>query len=310
MQVFTDINDLPNFQRPVLTIGSFDGVHQGHQSLLQLVKNRAKEVEGTSVVLTFSPHPRIALNPTGHGLELLTSNEEKTALIAAEGIDVLVYVPFDKAFAAQIPEDYISLFLVRIFQPHSIVIGYDHRFGMKRSGDINMLVEKSTVFGYCVKEIAAQLIDNIAVSSTKVRNALSEGQVEAAASLLGHPYQLTGTVVYGDQIGRSINYPTANIGHISEHKLIPGYGVYAVTVTLPQGEYKGMLYIGERPTINRVKRVVEVHIFDFSEDIYDAPIQVSFVARIRGNVRFDSLEALAQQLDKDAVSAKSIMNIS
>jgi riboflavin kinase/FMN adenylyltransferase len=308
MKVFYGIDRLPSFEKPVLTIGTFDGVHQGHQSILQSVVNEAKAIKGTSVLITFEPHPRKLIFPN-EPLKLLCTLEERLALVAHAQIDVVVVVPFTKAFAALSAEKYISNFLVAQFRPFLIIIGYDHRFGHDRTGDITMLRSYVHQFQYEVKEISAQLISAAAVSSTKVRNLLAEGNVASAYQMLGSAYSISGKVIRGAQRGRSIGFPTANIALLDTDKLVPKIGVYAVRVFVKDHWYKGMLNLGYNPTVvtdNEVK--IEVHLFAFDQDIYDHEIRVCFISRLRNEQKFDSLEALKGQLQQDKVAAMAALS--
>ena len=309
MKVFYGIERLPSFEKPVLTIGTFDGVHQGHKSILQSVVQEAKAIKGTSVLITFEPHPRKLIFPT-EPLKLLCTLEERLALVANAQIDVVVVVPFTKEFAAQSAQDYISDFLVAQFQPSIIIIGYDHRFGHDRTGDIAMLGSYAHQYHYEVKEISAQLISAAAVSSTKVRNLLLEGNVAAAHQMLGTAYSISGKVIRGAQRGRSIGFPTANIALADTDKLVPQIGVYAVRVFVKDQWYKGMLNLGYNPTVvtdNEVK--IEVHLFDFDQDIYDQEIKVCFISRLRNEQKFESLDALKSQLQQDRLEAKAILSM-
>lgn len=308
MKVFYGIERLPSFEKPVLTIGTFDGVHQGHKTILQSVVQEANAIKGTSVLITFEPHPRKLIFPN-EPLKLLCTLEERLALVANAQIDVVVVVPFTKEFAAQTAQDYISGFLVAQFQPTIIIIGYDHRFGHDRTGDIAMLGSYAHQYQYEVKEISAQLISAAAVSSTKVRNLLLEGNVAAAHQMLGTAYSISGKVIRGAQRGRSIGFPTANIALADTDKLVPQIGVYAVRIFVKDLWYEGMLNLGYNPTVvtdNEVK--IEVHLFDFDQDIYDQEIKVCFISRLRNEQKFESLDALKSQLQQDRLEAKAILS--
>lgn len=303
MKVFYGTDTLPQWQHVVLTIGTFDGVHQGHKSILQSVVQEAKAIDGTSILITFDPHPRKLIFPN-ESLKLLSTLEERLALVAEAGIDVTVVVPFTAAFAAQSAQDYIQDFLLRMFQPKLIVIGYDHHFGHDRTGDIHMLARYAEQHHFEVKEISAQLIADAAVSSTQVRKALLAGAVDAAAAMLGKPYHINGKVVQGAQRGRSIGYPTANIQLPDADKLIPQMGVYAVQVHMNQQLYKGMLNLGVNPTVSATQDLkIEVHIFDFAQDVYGAEMDIYFIARIRDEKKFASLDDLKLQLALDKEKA-------
>lgn len=299
MAVYYNIDTLPAFRKAVITIGTFDGVHLGHKTILQEVVKHAREVNGESVLITFEPHPRKVLFP-GTSLKLLTPLDEKIELLTAEGIEHIVVAPFTKEFSRLSAGDYISDFLVGYFNPDSIVIGYDHHFGHDRSGNIQLLQQLATQYNYKVYEIPAQLIDEAAVSSTKIRNALTNGDVKDAAHMLGRHFSISGTVITGAQLGRTIGYPTANIQPIDEDQLIPAIGIYAVLVLWQGREYKAMLSIGNNPTVSDTKELhIEANIFDFNADIYGETLKVSFVEKLRDEVKFDSIELLTQQLHKD-----------
>lgn len=307
MAVFYNTDNLPEFKNAVVTIGTFDGVHLGHRVILQEVVKHAKEINGESVLLTFEPHPRKLLFPD-QSLKLLTPLDEKIKLIQSEGIENIVVVPFTNAFANLSADEYIQDFLVRLFKPHGIVIGYDHHFGHDRKGNINLLKQEATKYHYSVFEIPAQLIDEAAVSSTKIRNALNEGHVTEAAHMLGYNYTMKGTVQKGAQLGRTINYPTANLLPSSEDQLIPARGVYAIKVNYNGIAYKAMLNIGFRPTVsNELKLHIEAHIFDFNGDIYGKEIELEFIERLRDEQKFASLDELKAQLGKDKEAAQRIL---
>lgn len=308
MRVFYDLNDLPTFKNAVITIGSFDGVHAGHQKILERINLMAEDVGGESVVITFHPHPRLVIYPKDDSLRLLTTIKEKTMLFERYGIDNVVIVPFTIEFSQISADEYVQKFLIEKFNPYYIVIGYDHRFGLNRQGDISFLKWHSQKANFKVMEIERHDVENIAVSSTKIRNALTKGDVKSAGKLLNHYFTLTGTVVNGQKIGHTIGYPTANISINDRHKLIPPNGIYAVFVHHNQERYGGMLYIGERPVLkDHHNRTIEVNIFDFNKNIYGDPIQLELVDFIREDADFEDLEALQQQLAKDQSKAKIIL---
>lgn len=307
MIVHRDIEALPSFRNAVLTIGTFDGVHRGHAIILDRVNELARARGGESVLVTFHPHPRFVLNPGDNSLQLLNTIDEKLEQLEKSGLDHVVVTPFDKRFSQQLAIQYVKDFLVGHFRPDVIVIGYDHRFGKDRSGGIDLLREYSEVFGYQVEEISRQMVDDIAVSSTKIRTALHDGAVETANHLLGHRYTLRGVVTKGAGIGRQIGFPTANL-HVSPgYKLVPGTGVYAVSVTIDGERHGGMLNIGYRPTFEGTDKTVEVHLFDFDRAIYGERVELGFVARIRNEQPFDGPGALVEQLRADEQTARSIL---
>ena len=300
MRIYRDLNRLPTFDNAVLTIGSFDGVHIGHQQIIRQINQLAEDHQGVSVLITFHPHPRMVVQQADQTVKLLTTLEEKAALLEQYGVDVLVIVPFSRQFAAQSPDAYIRDFLVQHFQPKIIAIGYDHRFGKNRAGDIGYLRRFQETYGFEVVEISRQDVDDMAVSSTKVRRAVAVGEMKRAAQLLGHPFGITGKVVQGLRIGHTIGFPTANVEVLDPYKLIPPTGIYAVRVWHKKQRYNAMLYIGHRPTIDQdLAQTIEVNIFDFDQEIYGDVLQVEFVAYLRGDAKFDSLEALQEQLEKD-----------
>lgn len=307
MSVFYNTDNLPVFKNPVLTIGTFDGVHEGHRKILKEVTSHAASVKGESIVITFEPHPRKLLFPE-QSLRLITPLAEKIKLITASGIDHIVVVPFTKAFSGVTARDYITDFLVRYFHPKHIIIGYDHHFGHDRTGNIHLLKQMETEYGYHVFEIPAQLIDEAAVSSTKIRNALLKGRVEDAAHMLGRNYTISGKVIEGRQLGRTIGYPTANIDPSDADQLVPANGIYAVRVVIDKKYYDGMLSIGINPTVSDTNTVhIEVNIFDFEADIYGVEIEIVFVRWLREEEKFRSLEALKDQLAKDKVASLQVL---
>ncbi|WP_052598932.1 bifunctional riboflavin kinase/FAD synthetase [Aureispira sp. CCB-QB1] len=306
MRIYKDLNNLPAFKNAVLTIGSFDGVHVGHQQIIQQINDLARSIDGESILITFDPHPRFVVGKRQDNLKLLNTLEEKANLLEQCAVDVLVVVPFSKEFASQSPDAYIQDFLVKHFNPQIIAIGYDHKFGQNRVGDISYLKKFESKYNFRVVEISKQEVADIAVSSTKVRKALLEGNVHQAECLLGHPYGLRGTVVKGLQIGNTIGYPTANIEVANPFKLIPPEGIYAVEVDYDR-RYEGMLYIGNRPTIdNNLKQTIEVNIFDFNQDIYGEELKIDFIEYLRGDVKFSTLEALKNQLTEDKKAALKV----
>lgn len=307
MAVYFNAHSLPGFTNAVLTIGTFDGVHHGHRRILQEVARQAIDAGGESIVITFSPHPRKLLYPN-QSLKLITPLEEKLRLITEQGIKHIVVVPFTREFAARSAQDYIKEFLVARFQPRRIIIGYDHHFGHDRTGNIELLKQLAPEYGYDVVEIPPQLVDEAAVSSTRIREALQAGSVADAAQMMDHPYSLKGTVVQGAKLGRTIGYPTANIQPLDPDQLIPGIGIYAVRVKLNGELYGGMLSIGYNPTVTNEKTIhIEVHIFNFSADIYGHELELIFVDYMRAEEKFESLEALKEQLGRDQAHAQLIL---
>lgn len=291
-----------------MTIGSFDGVHHGHRVIIERLKEKALSVQGESVLVTFAPHPRLLLFPNDNGVELLSTDAEKIALLTTLGIDHLVLVKFDEAFASQSAVDYVENFLIERLQTHTLIIGHDHKFGKGRVGDYALLKQYSLQDSFELSQITAQEINEIAVSSTKIRNLLYTGDILIANEYLGSRYTLSGKVVHGNKIGRKIGFATANIDYQHSHKLLPAIGIYAVWAYVQGKQYQGMLYIGKRPTIDKTIIVVEVHIINFESDIYGEHITVEFVDKIREDHKFESLEALSIQLEKDKSTAIKLLS--
>jgi len=303
MRVLYDLENLPAFKNAVVTIGTFDGVHLGHQKIIAQLKEEAKQIGGETIIITFHPHPRKIVQH--EPLFLLNTLSEKLHLLRQSGIDNVIVVPFNEAFALQTADEYVKDFLVNKIHPHTIIIGYDHRFGKGRTGDYHTLEKYGTLLDFKVKEIPEEVLNEVAISSTQIRNALLAGKIDVANECLGYQYFLEGEVVKGKQIGRTIGFPTANIFIKDADKLIPAIGVYAVKVFADNVTYGGMLGISLRPTIEESKKVsVEVNIFDFDKDIYDKKIRVEIIAWLREEVKFNSLDELKAALAKDKWEAK------
>ena len=304
-------HDLKNFkaENPVLTIGTFDGVHLGHQKVLSRLKSLAKKYNGESVVFTFYPHPRLITSPEESTLRLLTTLEEKTALFAESGIDHLIIFPFTKEFSKLSYSEFVKNILVNQINTHCLVVGYDHKFGKNREGGFEYLKKCADRYGFNIERLEALQMDATHISSTRIRNALQTGDIKMANRYLGYRFTLHGRVVEGNRIGRKIGFPTANVEASDVHKLIPGYGVYAVNIMLNEKSYGGMLNIGTRPTFNNNadQRSIEVHIFDFSGDIYNKEITLIFEGKIRKEQKFSGPEALVEQLKKDKTDALKIL---
>jgi len=312
MKVYQDLSTLPVFNNAVVTIGTFDGVHLGHKQIIRQLKETAEKISGETVIITFHPHPRKIISSVPGDIKLLNTLPEKILLLEAAGIDHLVVVPFNHAFANQTAQQYINDFLWKYFNPHTIIIGYDHRFGKGREGDYHLMDQYGASLGFEVKEITEQLMNEIIVSSTRIREALLNSDIETANKFLGYDYFFEGVVIEGNKLGRTIGYPTANLQIESDEKLIPGNGVYAVAVEIKnqQSEIRnlsGMMNIGVRPTVDGKKRMIEVNIFDFDEDIYTQILRVHVKHYIRGEVKFNGLDELKAQLLKDKVSAKELL---
>jgi riboflavin kinase/FMN adenylyltransferase len=308
MRVFTDLSQLPSFRNAVITIGSFDGVHLGHWRILEQMQTLARSCDGESVVITFDPHPRTVLNPADASFKLLTTTAEKIALLKWRGIDNVVVAPFSLDFSRQDARQYVEDFLVKKFRPRYIVIGYDHRFGANREGDISFLKKYETTAGFEVMEIPAQEVDEIAVSSSKIRRALDAADIQLANRLLGHTFSFSGKVVAGQKIGRRIGFPTANLDIENPHKLIPQPGIYAARVYIPtppglgrwEGSEDAMLYIGNRPTVEKNgKQTIELNLISFTGNLYGQELTVEVVDFIRPDKKLDDLEALKNQIEAD-----------
>ena len=295
---------------PVVTIGTFDGVHMGHREVISELKRLSSSLRGESVVFTFEPHPRIVIAPQEDSLRLLSTKNEKIHLMEEIGLDHLVIYPFTEAFSKLSYNEFVTTILVGQMKISSLVVGYDHRFGQGRKGDFNSLEMLSKLLNFKVEQLSQLLVDNKVVSSTKIRSALEVGNIITANHLLGYHYTLSGSVIKGEQLGRKIGFPTANIDTFDPNKLVPGDGVYAVIVETDGKRYKGMMNIGVRPTVNHNAdhRSIEVHIFDFNEDIYDRSITLFFVGKIREEQKFQGIDQLKAQLMLDQNSALAILS--
>jgi riboflavin kinase/FMN adenylyltransferase len=326
MRVYRDLNTLPIFKNAVITIGTFDGVHAGHCQVIAQLKEQAAKIDGETVIITFDPHPRKIIAKGKGEISLLTTLDERIELLSKAGIENLVIVGFNQTFANQTAEQYIKDFLYQYFKPHTIIIGYDHRFGKGRLGDYHLMDHYGDILGFEVKETSEQVKNEVIVSSTRIRNALLSSDLATANSLLGYNYFFEGTVIHGNQLGHTIGYPTANLHIESEEKLIPGNGVYTVEVSLIKEKnnselltssipaapvsirlYNGMMNIGVRPTIDGKMRVIEVNIFDFDEDIYGQTLRVYVKHYLRGEIKFNGLDELKQQLLLDKEQAMKIL---
>lgn len=307
MKVYHSINEFQQVKGAVVTTGTFDGVHVGHRKIIDRLNQIARKIGGESVLLTFHPHPRMVLFPDDHGLELITTMDEKIKLLEEAGIDNLIIHPFTREFSRTTSLDFIREILVEKIGTSVLVIGYDHHFGRNREGSFEHLRESGPLYGFEVEEISVQDVDDVAVSSTKVRKALQEGDVATAAKYLSHPFQLTGTVIHGDKLGRKIGFPTANIKVEDETKIIPANGVYGCYVLLGEEKLKGMLNIGMRPTVDGEARRVEVNIFDMDRDIYDDTVTLILKDRIRDEKKFESVDQLKERLQIDKNLAERML---
>ena len=312
MRVFNNIIQARNIPNAIVTIGTFDGVHLGHQAIFKEMKRLAEEMHGETVVVTFYPHPRQVLNIGKEKLRFICSQEDKMDKFEEFGIDNVVIIPFTKEFAGTPSDQFITNFIIKRMHPAAIVVGYDHHFGKNRLGDYPMLCELGASYGFKTVQVEAQYINEVAVSSTKIRNALSVGNVKLANQLLGYPYSVKGTVVKGNEIGRTIGFPTANLDIPNEFMMINNPGVYACQTTIDGKHYDAMANTGSRPTIgDRAKDdfIIEVNIFDFDGDLYGRTLKVNFLERIRDEEKFNNLEELKAQLQQDREEAKKILSL-
>jgi riboflavin kinase / FMN adenylyltransferase len=306
MQLHRSVENLPVFSNAVITIGTFDGVHEGHRKIIDALVREAKSVQGEAVLISFQPHPRKIVNPT-EPLQLINTPEEKIELLGKTGIDHLVIVPFNQQFASQPANEYIENFLIEKFHPHTIIIGYDHHFGKGRQGNFMLLAEKADHYNYRLLEIPKYLLDEVGVSSTKIRNALLESQVEIANRLLGYLFFFEGTVIKGDQLGRKLGYPTANLQYTDHDKIHLGHGVYAAYAEVNGCRYKGMLSVGIRPTLVNSDERIEVNLFDFDKEIYGKTIRVIVKSFLRKQEKYSSLDELKKQLAIDKENSLAIL---
>jgi len=293
----------------VVTIGTFDGVHRGHEVVLSALKDIARNIGGESVVITLWPHPRAVLQPEGGNIRILSTLDEKILLLEQKGIDNLLVLPFTRELASLSPEEFLRFYLVQKIKVHTLVVGFDHQFGKNRQGDIELLRTFAAQNSIDVYQPEAHLVDGQKVSSTLIRKLLENGQIEQANDFLGYAYPLTGSVTGGSRIGRTIGFPTANIELADPMKLIPAGGVYAVTVLAGGVWRQGMLNIGRRPTIsdNPLHQTIEVHIFDYDQDLYGKNLTLAFHFRLRDEMKFSNVQELKRQLERDAVHARSLL---
>jgi riboflavin kinase/FMN adenylyltransferase len=307
LKIYHDIDDFVPEKPVVLTQGTFDGVHIGHRKILQRVVERAAQVNGESVLLTFYPHPRLVLYPQDNDLKLLSTLTEKGRLVKEIGLDHLVVLPFTKKLSRLKPEFFVRDILANKLRVHRLIIGYDHRFGRNREGSLREMKRYAPEYGFELEEIPAQDINHSIVSSTKIRNALVDGLVEKAHELLGREYSISGKVIEGQHLGRDLGFPTANIEIESPYKLVPGNGVYAVRVAFEGQMRGGMLNIGYNPTFADKNWSIEVHIFEFDGDLYNHDIEITFVQRMRDELKFKSKDELIKQLRKDEINTRSVL---
>ncbi|MBR6439335.1 MAG: bifunctional riboflavin kinase/FAD synthetase [Bacteroidales bacterium] len=308
MKVYYNIEDYKQVPNAVVTIGTFDGVHRGHQEILKNMVNRAKELDGESVVVTFYPHPRQVLS-NDSGIRFISTQQEKISHLEALGIDNLIIINFTKEFAAISSEDFIKDYLVKNIHPAVLIIGYDHHFGKGRTGDFEMLYELGNRYNFKVEKIQEQDVENVAVSSTKIRHFLENGDIKHANMLLGYEFSYTGKVVHGQQVGQKMGYPTANIDVAEEFQLIERQGVYATFAEIDGKSFPAMTYIGKRPTMHDERpQSIETYIIGFDGNLYDKEIKIRFVDFVRDDKKFDNFEALKHQIDIDKQQIINILN--
>ena len=307
MKIYKSIDEYSESKSSVVTIGTFDGIHIGHQKIFNKVINASKQSNLSSVVLTFFPHPRIILNKY-NDIKMIDTLDEKIEHLEKIGIDHLIIHPFDRKFSLLSAEQFIREYLVEKLKLKHIIIGYDHRFGKGREASVSDLKEYSSEFNFIVDEIDAQEIEKIAISSTKIRNSINQGDLETTKKYLGRFFSLTGKVVKGDGLGKQIDYPTANILIEEDYKIIPKDGVYYIRTTIDNKLYNGMMNIGHRPTIGFKSKSIEVNLFNFDRDIYDKVISVDVVVKIRDEKKFSSIYALKAQLAKDEEHCLKLIN--
>lgn len=307
MKIYHTLEDFTRLRYGVVTSGTFDGVHVGHQKILQRLNEIAIKNNGETVVISFWPHPRLILRPEEPFMKLLNTFEEKAELLRLQGINHLIRIPFTREFSQISSQEFITKVLVDTIGTKKLVIGYDHRFGKNREGSFEQLKINAPAYGFEVEEIPKQEVDHVGVSSTRIRKALSEGDIDTANHFLGRPYSLSGRVIKGDKLGRVLGFPTANIDLDSHDKLIPAEGIFVVKVMHEAKTYGGMLYIGTRPTVNGTRRSIEVNIFEFDKDIYGETLQISFLKLLRTDSKFNDLESLKHQLQKDKESSLMVL---
>ena len=309
VKVYNNISEFSPVPDATVTIGTFDGVHKGHNKILNRLKEAAREMNGESVLLTFYPHPRMVLQPDVR-VEMLNSQREKIKLLREAGIQHLIIHPFTIDFSRTESATFVRDILVNQIKTKKLVIGYDHHFGKNREGSFEYLRELAHVYEFEVEEISALDIDDVNVSSTKIRRALKAGKPKQAGEYLGYNYEVTGKVVEGKKLGRTLGFPTANIKPEADEKLIPANGVYAIKAHVNNQTRYGMLNIGEKPTVSNAHEItIEAHLFDFNEDLYGRDLTLSFLKRVRDEIKFESPEQLAQQLKADHEAVKAMLNL-
>ncbi|MFY7825532.1 MAG: bifunctional riboflavin kinase/FAD synthetase [Flectobacillus sp.] len=307
MKVYYGIQEFQKLENAVVTSGTFDGVHLGHQKILKRLAEVAQQTGGESVVITFYPHPRTVVSADNQEVKLLSTLDEKIELLTQNGVQHLVVIPFTREFSELTSEEFIQKVIINTIGTKTLVIGYDHRFGKNREGGFDYLVQNANRYGFIVEEISRQDIDHVGVSSSKIRKAIQEGDMTQAQHFLGRNYDLSGLVVKGKQIGRTIGFPTANIQVREQTKQIPQDGVYAVWVYYSGQKLKGMLNIGNRPTVDGTYKTIEVNILDFNKDIYGENLKVEFVQKVRAEQKFNGLDALKAQIALDKLTVSDML---
>lgn len=308
MKIYNSIDDFQVLPNAVVTIGTFDGVHEGHLQIIQRLLELSRIQNAESVVLTFFPHPRMVLQPEDNGLKLITTMEERKILLQKNGIEHLIIQPFSKEFSRLTAIEFVRDVLVEKIGMKTLVIGYDHHFGRNREGSYKDLEEMAPTYGFQLEEITKKVVDEVAVSSTKIRNHLLSGDIHLANKLLGHDFMLSGEVIKGDQIGAGLGFPTANLKIADPYKLIPRHGIYAVLVEVEGEMFKGMLYIGTRPVLNGKKLSVEVNLFDFDRNIYGKMVNIYLKSWVRSDMYFDNLQQLKEKMEEDKVNATKLLS--
>ena len=311
MRIYKGIDELGAFKNSVVTIGTFDGAHKGHQKILSRRNDIAKETQGESILFTFYPHPRMIVFPENHNLKLLQTIDEKVESLASFGLDNLIIYPFTKEFSRLTAFEFVRDILVEKLKVKTLVIGYDHQFGRNREGDLEFLKETAKIFDFEVEEISAEEVQEVNVSSTKIRQSLNNGNIERANEFLGRPFLCTGIVVEGKKLGRELGFPTLNIQVNNDHKILPKDGVYGVQVQIDEKNFRGMMNIGQNPTVKNSgdqEKKIEVHIFDFNKEIYGTEVKVFFHNFVRDEKTFSNLEELKSQLIKDEKSVRKYFN--
>lgn len=309
MNVYYSIDEIPDIKNPVLTIGTFDGVHLGHQEIISILKKSAEAIDGETVLFTFHPHPRMVLHPDDHGMKLIQSIEDRIKKLEQYGIDHLILFPFTKEFSRMSATEFVKDVLVAKINVKMMTIGYNHHFGRNREGNLELLKELGEVYGFDVQEIGAIQQNEINISSTKIRQAIELGEIVKANEYLGETFQFEGTVVHGDHLGTSIGYPTANLLLSNTVQLIPKNGAYSVLIEWNNKTYKGMMNIGVRPTVTSEQAIkIEVNIFDFDELIYNEKLVIKVIDFLREEQTFDSLEQLKNQLGHDKIRSIAILD--